>query len=133
MEHPVRLDVNLCRSQASLKVLSDVLKGSYYANPISDNASVSEEEREAYPEYYGSNICTCNASCHVSPSIRVITSNRACRKREGSGRFRGCFQGIGEVCIYFCPAHAMLISLQIYIQGWLRTSDCLSAFRCVKL
>jgi len=34
----------------------DTLKGSYYANPIVDEPSVSEAQREAYPEYYHKNI-----------------------------------------------------------------------------
>jgi len=34
----------------------DTLKGSYYANPIVDVPSVSPDLREAYPEYYGTNI-----------------------------------------------------------------------------
>jgi len=34
----------------------DLLKGSYYANPIVDNPSVAAAERIAYPEYYGENI-----------------------------------------------------------------------------
>ena len=37
--------------------LTDVLKGSYYANPIIDTPDVSDEDRKAYPEYHGSNIC----------------------------------------------------------------------------
>ncbi|CAG8691192.1 11966_t:CDS:10, partial [Acaulospora colombiana] len=34
----------------------DTLKGSYYANPTVDYPTVSEEERQAHPEYYGRNI-----------------------------------------------------------------------------
>lgn len=34
----------------------DFLKGSYYANPLVDKPTVSKEEIEAYPEYYGKNI-----------------------------------------------------------------------------
>ncbi|KIL71833.1 hypothetical protein M378DRAFT_64783 [Amanita muscaria Koide BX008] len=34
----------------------DTLKGSYYANPLVDKPTVSKEEIEAYPEYYGKNI-----------------------------------------------------------------------------
>jgi len=34
----------------------DTLKGSYYGNPIVDVPTVPEEERIAYPEYYGQNI-----------------------------------------------------------------------------
>ncbi|KAG6837880.1 hypothetical protein H0H93_013033 [Arthromyces matolae] len=33
-----------------------ILKGSYYANPIIDVPTVSENEGKAYPEYYGENI-----------------------------------------------------------------------------
>ncbi|KZT74903.1 Clavaminate synthase-like protein [Daedalea quercina L-15889] len=38
----------------------DLLKGSYYANPIMDTPNVTAEQREAYPEYYGSNIWPAN-------------------------------------------------------------------------
>jgi len=34
----------------------DLLKGSYYANPVVDNVTVSPAQRDAYPEYYGENI-----------------------------------------------------------------------------
>ncbi|KAJ7462789.1 Clavaminate synthase-like protein, partial [Mycena galericulata] len=34
----------------------DLLKGSYYANPVVDNPNVSPAFREAYPEYYNENI-----------------------------------------------------------------------------
>ncbi|KAF5377212.1 hypothetical protein D9615_006327 [Tricholomella constricta] len=34
----------------------DVLKGSYYANPVVESSTVSDEERLAHPEYYGRNI-----------------------------------------------------------------------------
>ncbi|KAF5375117.1 hypothetical protein D9758_000027 [Tetrapyrgos nigripes] len=34
----------------------DVLKGSYYANPVVDVPSVSDAYRKAYPEYYGKNL-----------------------------------------------------------------------------
>ncbi|KNZ79621.1 putative iron/ascorbate oxidoreductase, partial [Termitomyces sp. J132] len=34
----------------------DVLKGSYYANPIVDAPTVSQKEKDAHPEYYGNNI-----------------------------------------------------------------------------
>ncbi|KAJ7225919.1 Clavaminate synthase-like protein [Mycena pura] len=36
----------------------DVLKGSYYANPVVENPDVSPALQEAYPEYYNKNICT---------------------------------------------------------------------------
>ena len=35
----------------------DTLKGSYYANLIVHEASVSAEDRLLFPEYYGKNIC----------------------------------------------------------------------------
>lgn len=40
-----------------LIVLLDTMKGSYYANPVLDEPNVSAQLREAYPEYYGKNIC----------------------------------------------------------------------------
>lgn len=39
-------------------ILADLLKGSYYANPVVDNPDVSPTLRESYPEYYNQNICT---------------------------------------------------------------------------
>jgi hypothetical protein len=36
---------------------SDYLKGSYYANIIVQESTISEAQKVAYPEYYGSNIC----------------------------------------------------------------------------
>ena len=38
-------------------LIADTMKGSYYANPVIDEPNVSQELREAYPEYYGKNIC----------------------------------------------------------------------------
>lgn len=40
-----------------MRVFIDTLKGSYYANPTIDQVTVSEDLRQAYPEYYGANIC----------------------------------------------------------------------------
>ncbi|TFK30746.1 Clavaminate synthase-like protein [Coprinopsis marcescibilis] len=34
----------------------DLLKGSYYANPVVEQPDVAEEERVRFPEYYGANI-----------------------------------------------------------------------------
>jgi len=42
----------------------DTLKGSYYANPVIDVPSVSDDIRKDYPEYYGSNICRFMNSYH---------------------------------------------------------------------
>ncbi len=39
-------------------IILDTMKGSYYANPVLDEPNVSPKLREAYPEYYGNNICT---------------------------------------------------------------------------
>lgn len=51
----------LCRLTWCLYLRSvhhtDILKGSFYANPIVDSPTVPEEEKFAYPEYYGQNIC----------------------------------------------------------------------------
>ncbi|KAH9937403.1 Clavaminate synthase-like protein [Fomitopsis serialis] len=38
----------------------DTLKGSYYANPIVDTPDVTAGQREAYPEYHGTNIWPTN-------------------------------------------------------------------------
>ena len=45
---------------------ADTLKGSYYANPIVDVPSVPPQLREAYPEYYGTNICQFSPFCPIS-------------------------------------------------------------------
>jgi hypothetical protein len=42
---------------------ADTLKGSYYANPIIDAPSVHPSLQEAYPEYYGTNICQRHMLC----------------------------------------------------------------------
>lgn len=49
-------------SQPGLKRSVDTLKGSYYANPVLDKPDVSPILREAYPEYYGANICKRSSS-----------------------------------------------------------------------
>lgn len=36
--------------------LPDTLKGSYYANPVVEDAAVTPEEKKRFPEYYGKNI-----------------------------------------------------------------------------
>jgi hypothetical protein len=36
----------------------DVLKGSYYANPVVEIPGVAPALQDAYPEYYNKNICT---------------------------------------------------------------------------
>lgn len=41
----------------SLSKISDMLKGSFYANPLIEDISVSDEVRLQFPEYYGKNIC----------------------------------------------------------------------------
>jgi hypothetical protein len=40
-----------------LSLILDTLKGSYYANPVVDKPTVSQALKDAYPEYYGANIC----------------------------------------------------------------------------
>jgi hypothetical protein len=65
------------------------LKGSYYANPVVDEPSVHPNLREAYPEYYGNNICRCRIF------VPQMTSNfEYCRAqgREGYRRLRICVQ-----------------------------------------
>lgn len=39
-----------------LTSLTDLLKGSFYANPLMDDAEIPEEKRAQFPEYYGYNI-----------------------------------------------------------------------------
>ena len=45
------------------QIISDTLKGSYYANPVVDRPNVSENLRKDYPEYYSANICSCPTVC----------------------------------------------------------------------
>ncbi len=48
-------------------VVADTMKGSYYANPVLDVPNVSAELRQAYPEYYGKNICKASYSRIIVP------------------------------------------------------------------
>lgn len=50
------IDLNVLEKLAANPAI-DVLKGSYYANPTIDNPIAPDEQRAAYPEYYGQNIC----------------------------------------------------------------------------
>ncbi|RDB28359.1 hypothetical protein Hypma_015164 [Hypsizygus marmoreus] len=43
----------------------DLLKGSYYANPVVETPTVPEEQRIAYPEYYGRNIWPAKDECGI--------------------------------------------------------------------
>lgn len=45
----------------------DTLKGSFYANPIVENVTVSDEEKRQFPEYYGKNICMSATMDHNLP------------------------------------------------------------------
>lgn len=56
---------------------ADTLKGSYYANPIVDTPEVTAEQRQAYPEYYGSNIC----GSLTGP--RIVHLNSSCPRAGG--------------------------------------------------
>lgn len=50
------LQSTIC-SLSHADTLEDLLKGSYYANPVADKPTVSSTLRAMYPEYYGNNIC----------------------------------------------------------------------------
>lgn len=50
--------------------LEDLLKGSYYANPVEDKPTVSSTLRAMYPEYYGNNIC--KFQIYASSRISVL-------------------------------------------------------------
>jgi hypothetical protein len=56
MGYLASINLNVLENSAT-NLAIDVLKGSYYANPTVDNPTASAEERAAYPEYYGQNIC----------------------------------------------------------------------------
>jgi hypothetical protein len=47
----------LCSAYVDTPAPTDVLKGSYYANPLIDVPTVSAQDAKLYPEYYGKNIC----------------------------------------------------------------------------
>ena len=49
--------------------LADTLKGSFYANPLSDSTTINVTDKEEYPEYYSENIC---ALCRGLKPERVI-------------------------------------------------------------
>ena len=49
------------------------MKGSYYANPVLDEPTVSEELRKAYPEYYGKNICKLNMPHAISVLLIALS------------------------------------------------------------
>jgi hypothetical protein len=71
----------------------DTLKGSYYANPVVDTPTVPKDEANAYPEYYGTNICEpfAMSSCLVS-----LTSNPGPAKDETSVEgFENAFKDLG--------------------------------------
>ena len=55
----------------SYHLFTDTLKGSYYANPMVDAPEVTAEQRQAYPEYYGTNICM---SLPLPDTVRPHTS-----------------------------------------------------------
>ena len=46
---------------------SDTLKGSFYANPMVEQLTVSDEDRLQFPEYYGENICESATRMHSLP------------------------------------------------------------------
>ena len=72
---------------------SDVLKGSYYANPIVDAPTVPEKEKNMYPEYYGNNICL--------PSSASYFNSTDCRAgpdpdQKGVEGFESAFKDLGQ-------------------------------------
>ena len=84
-----------CRRKLVLNLAIDLLKGSYYANPIVDNAVASPEERAAYPEYYGRNICK-----PMSGRMFWIFPERTRAGWEWYPRLRRGFQRPREVSVY---------------------------------
>jgi hypothetical protein len=69
---------------------ADTLKGSYYANPLIDHPSVHPSLQEAYPEYYGANICQ-----YHTPRPWMVSKIECCRapEREGHRGLRIRVQG----------------------------------------
>lgn len=53
-------------------LFTDTLKGSYYANPIVDTPNVTETQRQAYHEYYGTNICQFHLNDRKNASERRV-------------------------------------------------------------
>lgn len=68
---------NISLSGLILVRFQDTLKGSYYANPIVDRPRVSPLERDAYPEYYGDNICETDCNSDLSyPDVPFFRAER---------------------------------------------------------
>ena len=55
-EHSGKTDTALCAT-------SDTHKGSYYANPLSDDSGASDAQRAAHPSYLRSNVWPSQADC----------------------------------------------------------------------
>jgi hypothetical protein len=66
MEGQVR-SIYVAYTSSSSRPYTDFLKGSYYANIVVNESFVSDSQREAYPEYYGVNIC----ECVVNPAVHA--------------------------------------------------------------
>ncbi len=82
-------------------LLSDTLKGSYYANPVIDRPQVSQALREAYPEYYGSNICDCVSPRHTLVEFSRLRSGPR-EELKGVHGFEDAFKDLGR---YLTFAH----------------------------
>jgi len=69
MADQVGFDVCFVTSQMFKLLLgiSDVLKGSFYANPMVEQVTVSDEDKLQFPEYHGNNICKPVTKMHIVP------------------------------------------------------------------
>jgi len=73
---------------------TDVLKGSYYANPLIDVPTVSAQDAKLYPEYYGKNICECTAIRMDGISLKVSQGPKPDEK--GVEGFEEAFKDLGR-------------------------------------
>lgn len=85
----------------------DTLKGSYYANPVIDEPQVASALREAYPEYYGNNICE-----NIPRSYRVVMlsspSGPSADIKDIQG-FQEAFKDLGGYSDILVPPPSLLI------------------------
>ncbi|KAG6919583.1 hypothetical protein DXG01_004247 [Tephrocybe rancida] len=85
-------DVPMITTNANIP---DVLKGSYYANPIVETPTVPKEEQDAHPEYYGRNICMLsNHLPYYKPSDGGVIGPH--REQEGIEGFEDAFKDLGR-------------------------------------
>jgi hypothetical protein len=73
---------------------ADTLKGSYYANPLIDSPSVHPSLQEAYPEYYGANICQYHTPPSIGWYLKLIAVGP--QNEKGIEGFESAFKELGS-------------------------------------